>query len=57
MANTSAVFQQAACTTYHLLAAQQEPHKKAYLLTKTTEQCTVELEPFQEKFPLLRNSA
>ena len=28
MANTSAIRQQAAPTTYHLLAAQQEPYKK-----------------------------
>ena len=28
MANTSAIWQQAAHTTYHLLAAQQEPYKK-----------------------------
>ena len=29
MANTSAIRQQAAPTNYHLLAAQQEPYKKA----------------------------
>ena len=34
MANTSAIWQQAAPTNYHLLAAQQEPYKKAYPLTK-----------------------
>ena len=28
MANTSAIWQQAAHTTYQLLAAQQEPYKK-----------------------------
>ena len=34
MANTSAIRQQAAPTNYHLLAAQQEPYKKAKSLTK-----------------------
>ena len=34
MANTSAIQQQAAHTTYHLLATHQEPYKKASLLTK-----------------------
>ena len=34
MANISAIWQQAAQTTHHLLAAQQEPYKKAYLLPK-----------------------
>ena len=29
MANTSAIWQQAAHTNYHLLGAQQEPYKKA----------------------------
>jgi len=33
MANTSAIWQQAASTTYQLLAA-QEPHKKVYLSMK-----------------------
>ena len=32
MANTSTIRQQAAHTTYHLPAAQQEPYKKAYVL-------------------------
>ena len=33
MANSSAIWQQAAHTTYHhLLAAQQEPYEKAQLL-------------------------
>ena len=30
MANTSAIWQQAAHTTYHLLAVQQEPYKKCF---------------------------
>ena len=34
MANTSAIWQQAAPTNYHLLAAQQEPYKKAESLMK-----------------------
>ena len=34
MANTSTIWQQAAHTTYHLLAAHQEIQKTAYLLTK-----------------------
>ena len=34
MTNTSAIRQQAAHTTYHLLAAQQYLSKKAYLITK-----------------------
>ena len=39
MANTGVIWQQAAHTTYHyLLAVQKEPHKKASLLTKDTEE-------------------
>ena len=34
MANTSAIQQQAAHTTYHLLDAQQEPYKKSLTLNK-----------------------
>jgi len=34
MANTSAIWQQAAHTTCHLLAAQQAPYKQAQLLAK-----------------------
>ena len=34
MENISAIWQQIAHTNYHLLAAQQEPYKKALLLTK-----------------------
>ena len=38
MANTGVRWQQAAHTTYHyLLSAQEEPHKKASLLTTDTE--------------------
>ena len=37
MANTSAIWQQVAHTTnHHLLAAQQKPYKKAYLLPNNT---------------------
>ena len=36
MANTSAIWRQAAHTTYHLLAAQKEPYKKAKPLMKNS---------------------
>ena len=34
MHNTSATWQQAAHTTYHILAAQQEPYRKVWVLIK-----------------------
>ena len=33
-ANTSAIWQQAAHTTYHLLSAQEEPHNKSLMLNE-----------------------
>ena len=37
LANTQATWQQAAHTTYHLQAAEQEPYKRALLLMKTVQ--------------------
>ena len=34
MADTSAIWQQAVHTNYHLLAAQQEPYKNAHISTE-----------------------
>jgi len=52
MANTNAIRQQAAHTTYQLLAAQQEPYKKSLTFNKTTK-LRIFFKKSQENGPLV----
>ena len=52
MANTSAVWQQAALATYHLLAAQPEPYKEKPIISLNEKSLKVVWKKSPENGPL-----